>query len=207
MEEIISYIVKLVDTLGLPGIFIMTFLESTFIPIPSEVTMIPAGYLVSKGEMNFIAVLVTSILGTIGGALFNYWIAFHYGRWLFVRCGKYFFMDQRKLKKIEDYFESHGPISTFIGRLIPGIRHYISFPAGLGKMKLSLFTLYTALGGSIWMLTLLLVGYFIGENEESIKDYLVIIKAGLLVAILTIIVIYVWKKKAGNGKTIGDDNI
>ena len=114
----------------------MTFIESTFIPIPSEITMIPAGYLIGKGELNFFLVFLCSISGTVLGALTNYMIAYHYGRKLLVNYGKYFFLNTTKLVKIELFFRKYGKISTFFGRMLPGVKHFISFPAGLGKMNL-----------------------------------------------------------------------
>jgi membrane protein DedA with SNARE-associated domain len=184
LETFIHWLVAVVEHLGVWGIFIMTFLESTFMPIPSEITMIPAGYLVQQGKMDLVSVLLASIVGTIGGAYFNYWIARRYGRGLFLRYGKYFMMTPEKLVKLESFFEKHGAISTFIGRLIPGIRHYISFPAGLAKMDLKKFIIYTGLGGAIWMSVLLALGYHIGENKELMTVYMPMIKGGMLAFIL-----------------------
>lgn len=198
MEQLVSTITDLVHKFGYYGIFIMTFLESTFVPIPAEITMIPAGYLISKGEMNFFIVLILSILGTVGGALFNYWLAYHYGRKIISKYGKYIFFPEHKMSKIETYFNAHGPISTFLGRLIPGLRHYISFPAGLGKMDLKAFSIYTALGGSIWLLVLLTLGYLIGENEDKIKEYILWVKGGVLIFVVVIVTFYLWKM--GNNK-------
>lgn len=179
MEEIIIWIVDWVKSMGYVGIFLMTMIESTFIPIPAEITMIPAGYLVQQGEMNGTIMMLCAISGTITGALINYAIAYHLGRRLIMRYGKYFFMPEHKLIKMEHYFDKHGAISTFIGRLLPGVRHYISFPAGLARMKLKLFVLYTTLGGSIWLLILFACGYYIGENEALIKQYIIYVKIAL----------------------------
>ncbi len=96
MYELFLELVKLIESMGYIGIFIMTFVESTFVPIPAEVTLIPAGYLVSKGDMNFLLVWITSTLGTLGGSMFNYYIAYHYGRRLFINYGKYFFRNEKK---------------------------------------------------------------------------------------------------------------
>lgn len=169
MHEFIQWLVEFVDNLGYVGIFIMTLVESTFVPIPSEVTMIPAGYLVQQGHMNFWWVFTASVTGTVIGAYINYWIAKHYGRQLFKKYGKYFMMTPQKLRKLEDFYKQHGALSTFIGRLLPGIRHYISFPAGLAKMKVGKFFFYTSLGGAIWMAVLLVIGYKIGDNEELVS--------------------------------------
>lgn len=194
-DAVVLWLVAFVEHLGVLGIFIMTFLESTFMPIPSEITMIPAGYLIQQGKMDLISVLIASIIGTIGGAYFNYWIARKYGRGLFIRYGKYFMMTPLKLAKLESFFEKHGAISTFIGRLIPGIRHYISFPAGLAKMDLKKFVIYTALGGAIWMCVLIALGYYIGENKALMTTYLPIIKGGMFLFIVLLMAGYTWRRK------------
>jgi len=201
-EAVVQWLVALVEHLGVLGIFIMTFLESTFMPIPSEMTMIPAGYLVQQGKMDLVSVLVASIIGTIGGAYFNYLIARHFGRGLFLRYGKYFLMTPAKLAKLESFFAKHGAISTFIGRLIPGIRHYISFPAGLAQMDQRAFLIYTGLGGAIWMSILLALGYHIGENKELMMTYFPMVKGALLVFIVTLCIFYVWRNKKAAKKLL-----
>src|SRR3954470_17961838 len=112
MYEIFLKVVWFVESLGYFGLFIMTFIESTFVPIPAEITLIPAGYLVYKGEMNAILVWLFSTLGTIGGSLANYYIAYFFGRKLFINKGKYFFMNAAKLEAIEKFFHNYGAIST-----------------------------------------------------------------------------------------------
>ncbi len=181
LSEIVNWIVNTVGSLGYTGIVVMMFLESSFFPFPSEVVMIPAGYLASQGEMSLTLTILFGILGAILGSLFNYYLAYKFGRVFIVKFGKYFFMDENRLLKIENYFYKHGHISTFIGRLIPGVRQYISLPAGLGKMDLRLFTIFTVLGAGIWVIILVMLGYFIGQNQALIKDYLHIILAALAV--------------------------
>ena len=171
-SELILQIVQSVNSWGYLGIFLAMFLESSFFPFPSEVVMIPAGYLSSKGEMNLVLSILVGTLGSIAGAIFNYYLAISLGRKLLLKYGKYLFLDEKSLNKLESFFQKHGEISTFIGRLIPGIRQYISLPAGLAKMNISKFTLYTALGAGIWMVVLTLIGYLIGENEALVKEYL-----------------------------------
>lgn len=187
-----EWLVHFVHTLGYPGIFIMTFLESTFVPIPSEVTMIPAGYLVQQGEMSLFWVLFASITGTIGGALANYYIALHFGRRILLHYGKYFFFDQEKMYKLDRFFARHGEISTFTGRLIPGLRHFISFPAGLAHMDIKKFCIYTGAGGAIWMVTLTMVGYLIGGNKHMLRQYMPYITTACVVAVVLLITVYMW---------------
>lgn len=191
LHEIIDFIVKTVGDLGYWGIFIMMFLESSFFPFPSEVVMIPAGYLAYKGEMNLFLAVLSGIAGSLAGAVFNYFLAMRFGRAFIQRYGKYVLIKEETMQKMEDFFAKHGHISTFSGRLIPAVRQYISLPAGLSKMNLLKFSLYTSLGAGIWVLILALLGYFIGHNQELISEYLRIIIVAILVLLAIFILIYV----------------
>ena len=207
LHEFAQWLTDFVHHLGYIGIFIMTFVESTFVPIPAEVTMIPAGYLVHEGKMDFIPALLASIAGCVGGSYFNYWIAKRYGRDLFIRYGKYLMMTPAKLTKLENFFYEHGAISTFTGRLIPGLRHYISFPAGLARMNLNKFVIYTGLGGGIWMAVLLGLGYYIGENEALVMSYLPMAKVVILSIVGLAALVYIMRvrKRAKSQLVISND--
>jgi len=145
-----------------------------------------AGYLVFKGEMNIYIVILCGIAGSLSGALFNYFLAVKFGRKFLIKYGKYFFIKEETIKQMEDFFKSHGHISTFSGRLIPAVRQYISFPAGLARMNLLTFSIYTTLGAAIWVMILTLLGYFLGDNQALIKEYLryIIVTVLFLLAIL-----------------------
>ncbi|OCL87429.1 DedA family protein [Arcobacter porcinus] len=197
LSEIINFIVDKVQDFGYLGIFIMMFLESSFFPFPSEVVMIPAGYLAFKGEMNIFLVILFGILGSLVGGLFNYFFALKFGRVFLLKYGKYFFISEETIIKMEKFFEKHGHISTFFGRLIPVVRQYISLPAGLSKMNIVLFSIFTSLGAGIWVIILTLLGYFLGGNEELIKEYLhqIIITLLILIAIFSYIYYIKVKKK------------
>ena len=192
-SSIINFIVETVSSLGYAGIFIMMFLESSFFPFPSEVVMIPAGYLVYKGEMNMYLVILFGILGSLAGALFNYYLAVKFGRKFLIRYGKYFFIKEETIVKMENFFKNHGHISTFSGRLIPAVRQYISFPAGLARMNLFIFCLYTSLGAGIWVVILTLLGYYLGDNEGLIKEYLRYIIVVILIA-LAVLAFWYYKR-------------
>lgn len=199
MYEIIDWIVRTVGGLGYPGIFIMMFLESSFVPFPSEVVMIPAGYLAYKGEMNLLLAILAGTLGSLTGALFNYYLAIKLGRLFLLHYGKYVMFNEASLQKMEDFFARHGHISTFTGRLIPVVRQYISLPAGLARMNLAVFSFYTSLGAGIWVTILALLGYFIGGNELLIREYLRGIIVILAVAIILGITAY-WRWQRSNGR-------
>lgn len=192
MDKIVAFIVASIGGMGYLGIILLMALESSFFPFPSEVVVPPAGYLASIGKMNLLFVILAGILGSIIGALVNYYIAYKYGRNLLIKYGKYFFINEEKFIKIEKFFTNHGEISTFVGRLIPGVRQYISFPAGLAKMNMTKFIIYTALGAGIWVIILAYVGYFIGNNIELIKEKLHIITIIIFPFIIIIIMLYIY---------------
>lgn len=162
LSDVINFIVDMVGALGYIGIIIMMFLESSFFPFPSEVVMIPAGYLAYKGEMNAIIAVICGIVGSLAGALFNYYLALTFGREFIIKYGKYFFFTESTMEKMELFFYKHGHISTFVGRLITVVRQYISLPAGLAKMNLAKFCFYTSSGAGIWVIILTIIGYYIG---------------------------------------------
>lgn len=191
LHEIVDFIVKTVGDLGYMGIFIMMFLESSFFPFPSEVVMVPAGYLAYKGEMNLFWAIFAGIAGSLAGAVFNYLLALKFGRAFLQRYGKYVLIKEETIERMESFFEKHGHISTFSGRLIPAVRQYISLPAGLAKMNLLKFSIYTSLGAGIWVLILALLGYFIGHNQALISEYLRVIIISILVLLAVFILFYI----------------
>ncbi|MBP7742007.1 MAG: DedA family protein [Aliarcobacter sp.] len=198
LTSIVNFIVETVGSLGYIGIFLMMFLESSFFPFPSEVVMIPAGYLAYKGEMNIYIAIFAGITGSLAGALFNYFLAIKYGRKFLIKYGKYFFIKEPTIIKMEEFFKSHGHISTFSGRLIPAVRQYISFPAGLARMNLFIFCIYTSLGAGIWVIILTLLGYFLGGNEALIKEYLHMIIISILILLAILAFVYYKRVKKQN---------
>jgi len=195
MHEVVNWIVETVGAMGYLGIFIMMFLESSFFPFPSEVAMIPAGYLASKGEMNIVAAFLAGAGGSLAGALFNYILGHKLGRPFLVKYGKYLMIKPETIDKTEAFFEKYGPASTLFGRLIPGIRQYISLPAGIGKMPLTSFTIFTFLGAGIWCAVLLALGYMFGEHEDQIQEALHYILAVIFVIIASVFYYYRRKNK------------
>jgi membrane protein DedA with SNARE-associated domain len=170
MTAFLNWLVEAIGTMGYSGILFLMFIESTFIPLPSELVIPPAGYLIYQKQMNWIGVIASGTVGSVLGALFNYGIAISLGRPFILRYGKYFGVSENHFRKGEDFFLKHGNISTFIGRLILGVRHYISFPAGLCRMNLMKFCFYTAFGAGIWVCILAYIGYFVGNNQEKILE-------------------------------------
>ena len=156
MEEFILNITNgALDNLNYGWIILFMAIESSFIPFPSEVVMIPAAYMASEtGEMSYPMIIVCGTIGALIGALINYGLAYFLGRpivYAFAnsRFGHFCLIDEEKVKKAEDYFDRHGAVSTLIGRMIPAIRQLISIPAGLAKMNLLPFILYTCIGAGV----------------------------------------------------------
>ena len=195
LHELAQLLVNQIFDWGYFGIFIMMAIESSFIPFPSEIVLIPAGYLVSQGSMSIGMIMLSALGGSLVGALINYYLALTLGRKVLIRYGKYFFIKEEALLKMEDFFAKHGHISTFTGRLIPGIRQLISIPAGLARMNRVEFSTFTLLGAGIWALVLTLLGYFLGENQALIDAYLKEITIVTVVVVVGIILVYFYFKR------------
>jgi membrane protein DedA with SNARE-associated domain len=201
MHEFLNWLVETVGTMGYSGIMFLMFIESTFIPLPSELVIPPAGYLISQSQMSWTGVLASGTIGSVLGALFNYAIAVFLGRPFILRYGKYFGISQKHFEKGEKFFNKHGHISTFIGRLILGVRHYISFPAGLCKMNLMEFCFFTAFGAGIWVWVLAYIGYFVGNNQEQIFEVSRKWSVYVIIGCVLLVTAYIlWHKRRQNNK-------
>lgn len=202
MHAIVEWILELVGTIGYPGIFLLMLLESSFFPFPSEVVMIPAGYLAYQGSMNVYGVFAAGIAGSLAGALLNYVLAMYLGRLLLLKFGRYVFLGPETLAKIESYFARHGEISTFNGRLVPGVRQYISLPAGIARMHLGKFALYTSLGAGIWVAILTGLGYAMGSQEELLRQNLQRLTIAALAFVLVTTAAYVvFRRRRARART------
>lgn len=167
-----SFFHWLADTilaLGYPGIVMLMAIESSVLPLPSELVMPPAGYLAAKGQMNGVLAVVAGTVGSVIGALVNYALALFVGEPLLRRYGKYVLVSGRSLDRTEAFFRRHGEISTLLGRLLPVVRHLISIPAGVSRMRLRRFLLFTALGAGVWCGVLTYLGYIIGRHGEEVE--------------------------------------
>lgn len=198
LERLIHGLLHGLLDLGYPGIVALMAMESSVLPVPSELVMSPAGYWVAKGEMNAVLVVLSGVVGSIIGALANYAGALYLGRPFIRRFGKYVLLTERSLERSERFFQAHGEISTLIGRMIPVVRHLISIPAGLARMPLPRFITYTGLGALIWCSILTWVGWFLGQHEDALpsaqeiqryatKALLIVIPALIVVALM-----YTW---------------
>jgi len=201
LTELIQWIVNVVESLGYTGIVIGMFLESSFFPFPSEVIITPAGYLAFQGKMNIYLVIFFGVLGSILGSLLNYYIAYFLGKPFILKYGKYFKMTEERFDKLNSFFLKHGAISTFVGRLIPGLRQYISFPAGLSKLSMPKFIAYTSLGAGIWVTILAVIGYVVGNNKDLLHKYSTTALISVVGLSAILIFAYVFYNKKKNAKT------
>jgi membrane protein DedA with SNARE-associated domain len=185
--------------MGYPGIFLLMAMESSVIPVPSELVMPPAGYLAFQGNMNLGLAIVCGALGSLAGAYANYLVSHYLGRPLIMKYGKYVLIPPEKFEKVEQFFLQHGEISTFLGRLVPVVRHLISIPAGLSGMGRLRFSFYTLAGAGIWCCILTCIGYFIGENQQLIVQYSHKALAWIILFSITLITVYVRRHRRRNG--------
>ncbi len=179
-------------------------IESTFLPLPSEVVIPFAAYKAAQGDLNVFGIILFGTIGALSGSLINYTLAYYLGRPIVYkfaesRIGKIFLLSKHKVERAENYFIRNGKSSTFIGRLVPGIRHLISIPAGLAKMPLRDFILYTFAGAGIWNVILTVVGYYLYGIRDKIfpymDDVLYVIGGGF---IIYLIIKGIIKKRAKN---------
>ena len=165
----------LAPTWGLLFIFVFMTIESSFVPFPSEVVMIPAGFLAARGELGigsplaavWVAIAV-GVLGSLAGAYVNYYLALWVGKPFLEKYGKWFFLKPAALERACEVFNKYGAATTFVCRMVPAIRQLISIPAGIAKMPLGSFTLFTGLGAGVWTTILAFVGYGLGKSAGDI---------------------------------------
>lgn len=212
VEQLIQWLLETMRELGYAGIVVLMAVESSVLPVPSELIMPPAGYWVAKGEMNAIWVVASGVVGSILGALANYAVAHWLGRAFVRRYGKYVLVTERALQRTERYFAAHGEISTLVGRLLPVVRHLISIPAGIARMSLPRFVTFTGLGALAWCALLTGVGYVIGRNEavlenEQVRRHLHTVLNYLLPALAIVVAGYIWwyrRRQAQGAKSAGE---
>lgn len=206
---------------GLALVFVFMAIESSFIPFPSEVVMIPAGFLAFRGEMTLgspwpdaALALLAGTLGSLLGAFVNYWLAIAVGRPFLHKYGKWFFLDEKTLDRAEEIFRRYGDATTFVCRLLPAIRQLISLPAGLARMPKGRFAFFTALGAGFWNLVLLSAGAAIGHGTSELTYAELVVEGkrmvsahGVWIALAAAAIIALWwgvssaVKRSGDKKT------
>jgi membrane protein DedA with SNARE-associated domain len=179
-------------------ITLLMAIESSFIPFPSEIVIPPAAWKAAQGDLNVYLVFLFGTLGALIGALFNYYIALFVGRKIIyrladTRLANLMLINPGSIEKSEEYFRKHGKISTFIGRLVPAVRQLISIPAGLAKMKMRDFIVYTMLGAMIWNAILTALGYFLYSQKELLERYYSELSIGFLILGLIVMAYLIYK--------------
>jgi len=205
-----DFITPLLEQLNYLTVMFLMFIESTFIPFPSEVVVPPAAYKAAAGELNVFLVVLFATIGADLGASVNYLLAYYLGRpfiYKFAnsRWGHLCLLDQQKVERSEKFFYDHGIIATLVGRVIPGIRQLISIPAGLAKMNFYKFILYTTIGAGIWNSILAILGWYLhsfvpkDQLADKIDEYSTYIKivilSALLIAVAYIVIRMILKKR------------
>lgn len=199
MHDFVNYILGIFEQMGYLGIFVMMTIESSFVPFPSEVAMIPAGALANEGKMSFWLAFAAGTAGAWLGATINYLIGFYLGapvlKKFIEKYGKFVFLKIEHYNEAEKYFQENGGKATLIGRFIPGVRQIISLPAGVFKMNFAKFSLFTIIGAGIWNLILLSIGYFFNDKKELILGNLKIFGVVLLAFVIVYFAYHFWAKK------------
>ena len=168
-------IAALAPVWGLPLIFAFMAIESSFIPFPSEVVMIPAGFLAARGELAIgspstavAAAIAAGVAGSLAGAYVNYFLALKVGKTFLLRYGRWFFLKPAALERACEVFNRYGAATTFVCRMVPAIRQLISIPAGIARMPIASFSIFTALGAGVWTAILAFTGYALGKSAGDI---------------------------------------
>jgi len=188
-----SFALSTISTFGYGGIFFLMMLESMVLPVPSELVMPFAGFLIEKGSFTFLYVIIASTLGSITGSLIFYYIGKTGGHTLVERYGKYVLINHDDVKKTEEWFNKRGELTIFFGRLIPVIRHLISLIAGIGKMNVKKFTLYTIIGAALWNAILTYLGFVLGQHWEEVNQYTDQISLVIVILLIGFIVYFAYR--------------
>jgi membrane protein DedA with SNARE-associated domain len=195
MNLLVTYLTNFTGAIGYKGIFVLMATESMIFPVPSEAVMPFAGFLLAQGKMHLGVIIIWSTLGSLFGSLISYAMGYYGGRPFAIKCGKYCLLDEKHLIATEGFFNKHGGKTIFFGRFIPVVRHIISIPAGLGKMNIFKFCLYTLLGASIWNTILTLTGFYLGNQWEKIAQYGATLDKFFIILIILALVFIIYKKR------------
>ena len=189
LRPVIDLVISFISTTGYVGIFLLMILESALIPIPSEIIMPFSGFLVTSGKFHPFAVIIAGSLGNLVGSVLTYYVGIKFGRAFIIKYGKYIFFKENHLEFTDKLFKKYGDRISFVGRLLPLIRTYVSLPAGIGKTNLAKFVFYTFAGSVIWNTMLTYAGIQLGNNWENIDKYSIYLD---IAAVLAIVVFIVW---------------
>lgn len=198
MNQIIEFVQHIVLSLGYPGLFVLIMLESTLVPIPSELVMPFAGYLAHTGAFSLPVILIINSSAALVGSGLCYWIGVAGGKPLLVKYGKFVGVRRKDLERTESYFARHGKATILISRFLPVIRHIISVPAGIARMPLPAFFLQTFIGSTIWGSVLILIGYELGNWEviaEKLKHVDLLVGVAIIMVLLAVAIRFVVRRR------------
>ena len=176
---------------GVAMLVLLILLENIFPPIPSEVILPLAGFLVFEGQMSFVEAVVAATIGSVAGAAILYALGRHGGRPLLLRYGRVLRLDERRLDRADDWFDRHGPTIVFFGRMLPGVRSVVSVPAGLSEMRIPVFVALTTLGSALWNAALIGAGWGLGENWREASEVIEPLTVPVVVTVAVLAVSYV----------------
>ena len=206
-ESLVNLIVEFIDKTGYSSIFVMMSLESMVAPVPSEAVMPFAGFLVHSGRFTFTGVIFFSTLGSIFGSLISYYLGYWGGRPIVERFGKYLLLDKKDLDLTERFFQKRGDITIFISRFIPIVRHLISIPAGIGKMNIVKFCIYTIIGAGLWNAFLTYMGYLLREKWSEVMKYSHVVDIVVLALLVIFVIYYIYKFYSNHKERKANKNI
>ncbi|PIT89710.1 hypothetical protein COU23_02400 [Candidatus Kuenenbacteria bacterium CG10_big_fil_rev_8_21_14_0_10_36_11] len=198
IDFLVQLVINIIATTGYAGVFLLMLLESCGVPAPSEAIMPFAGFLVAAHQFSFWLTVLIGVLGNLAGSLLAYFIGLKGGRPLVEKYGRYILISKHDLDKADLWFQKRGELTVFIGRLLPVVRTYISFPAGIAKMNLKKFSLYTFIGAFIWSALFCYLGVKLGANWEIIRTKLHNFDLAILALVIIVIVWFFyrhWKKR------------
>lgn len=203
VEKLVEYITAGISLGGYFGLFILMALESMIVPVPSEVVMPFAGYLVLQGRFNLWTAVLVSGFGSIFGSLLSYYMGAYLGRPFILKFGKYLLLEEEHLLWTEKWFKKQGDKTIFISRFIPVVRHLISIPAGIARMSMQKFIIYTFVGATTWNFILLYAGFKLGEHWDKIHQFSKELDIIFVIAIVLFLIYFIWrhhKRKNEKGK-------
>lgn len=192
-EFLVGYITGFIQSAGYYGLAVLMAMESMIFPVPSEAVMPFAGFLIADGVFTFKHVIIFSTIGSIIGSLLSYYIGAYAGRPFINKYGKYFLVSHKDMELTEKFFRKYGSFTIFLSRFIPVIRHLISLPAGMARMNLWKFLLYTVLGAGLWNAFLAWVGYKLQQNWDQIMQYTQIIDIIIIIGLVAVIALFLYR--------------
>lgn len=205
LRPVVEGITQFISILGYPGIFILMTLESALVPIPSEIIMPFSGFLSTTGRLEPIGVIIAGSLGNLIGSILTYYLGLKIGRTFVLKYGKYIFFKRKHLELTERLFAKYGEKISFIGRLLPGIRTYVSLPAGIGKTRPKKFVVYTLAGVVIWNSFLTFIGMQLGKRWQNIDKYSLYLDIISVALVAAFVIYFIYVSRRDRDKNVEID--